>query len=44
MSERTRQYYPRPVFEKRVKELTAYKGSSSVIFRIKFTFESREAN
>ena len=27
MNERTRKYYPRPVFEKRVKELTAYKGN-----------------
>ena len=27
MSERTRRDYPRPKFEKRVKELTAYKGS-----------------
>ena len=26
MSERTRRDYPRPKFEKRVKELTAYKG------------------
>ena len=29
MSERTRRDYPRPKFEKRVKELTAYKGQSS---------------
>merc|ERR1719431_192265 len=30
MSERTKRFYPRPVFEKRVKELTAYKGDGNV--------------
>jgi len=30
MSERTRRDYPRPKFEKRVKELTAYKGDGNV--------------
>ena len=38
MNERTRQYYPRPVFEKRVKDLTSYKGNFIQVFNY-LTFE-----